>query len=237
MVLTMGYFFSMSNYHVTVKSNNRKTGSLVVVTSSKDTCPAVCPFKTNGCYAMGGPLRLHWDRVSSGERGFSFSHLVQVLKSLPERTKVRLWQAGDMPGKGNNILLGSVKKLVASLKSKLAYGYTHKPVNYKQNRQAIKYCNDNGVTINLSANNMAHADELYKEGIGPVVVTLQRNFKGNVTPDGHKIKICPAARNKNVSCNSCGGDVPLCARANRDYIIAFPAHGNGVKKVEAICEA
>jgi hypothetical protein len=28
----------------------------------------------------------------------------------------------------------------------------------------------------------------------------------------------------------CGGGVPLCARADRDYIIGFTAHGSGKKK-------
>ena len=33
----------------------------------------------------------------------------------------------------------------------------------------------------------------------------------------------------------CGGGVPLCARAKRDYVVVFVAHGTGAKKVGADC--
>lgn len=42
---------------------------------------------------------------------------------------------------------------------------------------------------------------------------------------------CPAEYSDRT-CNDCGGDVPLCARPNRDYIIKFTAHGSGAKKVD-----
>jgi hypothetical protein len=222
----------VSKYHITLKSSNRKTGNLIVVTSSNDTCPDACPFKSKGCYALGGPLRLHWDKISKGERGFSFKTLLSKLKDLPKDSKVRLWQAGDMPGKGNTINLEQVKKLISVI-DYVTFGYTHKPLDVGNNKEAIKLCNDNGVTINLSANNLQHADELYDAGIGPVAVTLLSSCtKSLCTPKGRKIKICPAALNKEVHCNSCGGDNPLCSRANRDYIIGFPAHGNGKVSVE-----
>jgi hypothetical protein len=226
----------MSQYHITLKSSNRKTGDLIVVTSSNDTCPDACPFKSKGCYALNGPLRLHWDKISKGERGFSFKTLCDKLKDLPKDSKVRLWQAGDMPGKGNIINIEQVKKLISVI-DYVAFGYTHKPLDVGSNKEAIKLCNDNGVTINLSANNLQHADELYNAGIGPVAVTLLSSCtKSLYTPKGRKIKICPAALNKEVHCNSCGGDIPLCSRANRNYIIGFPAHGNSKKTVEGIYE-
>jgi len=69
-------------YHITLKSNNKKTGPIIVITSSRNTCPETCPFKKNGCYADGGPLKLHWDKVSDGTRGFSFVELLSKLKEL-----------------------------------------------------------------------------------------------------------------------------------------------------------
>lgn len=73
----------MVYYHITKKSSNKKTGPMPVVTSSQLTCPNACPFKRNGCYADGGPLRLHWDKVTSGERGLTFSQLLEELRGLP----------------------------------------------------------------------------------------------------------------------------------------------------------
>ena len=228
----------MSKFHITIDSKNKKTGEMIVVTSSKDTCPNTCPFKNNGCYANCGPLRYHWDKVSSGERGVSFQEFISKLKEISkgkedQKIPMRLWQAGDLPGKNNKINFNQIKKLVETLKPFNAFGYTHKPLS-EDNKEAIKHCNDNGVTINLSANNINHADELFDADIGPVTITVARNCKkAFITPKGRKVKICPATISDKVHCSNCGGDKPLCSR-QRDYIIAFPAHGNSIKKVEEI---
>lgn len=228
----------MNKFLVTVKSGNKKTGEMIVVTSSKDTCPNVCPFKNNGCYANCGPLRIHWDKISSGEKGLLFkefiSKLREVAKDRLKKAPLRLWQAGDMPGTNNKINFSQVKELVKSLTAFNAFGYTHKPLDVGNNKEAIKYCNDNGVTINLSANNLSHADKLYDEGVGPVVVTLSRDANKTIyTPKGRKVIVCPATKNDKTHCSNCGGDKPLCFR-QRDYIIGFPAHGNSIKKVEEV---
>jgi hypothetical protein len=245
----------MSNYHITLESNNKKTGNIIVITSSRDTCPNACPFKGNGCYAELGPLAMHWNKISNGQMGCSFEKLIARLESLPrereekllkklgdavavkeimrKKLPIRLWQAGDLPGENNKINFTQVKKLVNVLQPFTAFGYTHKPLN-KENRKAIKYCNDNGVTINLSANNLKHADELFALDIGPVSVVVERApGKMLFTPGGIKVKVCPATLSDRVHCANCGGNKPLCSR-KRDYIIAFPAHGARVKKVEEV---
>lgn len=43
--------------------------------------------------------------------------------------------------------------------------------------------------------------------------------------------VCPATYSDKVACEDCGGGVPLCARPNRDYVVVFPAHGAGRKRV------
>lgn len=70
-------------YHIVLKSKNKKTGEIPVVTSSSSTCPDSCPFKNNGCYAKGGPLRMHWMNVDSGKHGIEFSELLEALRGLP----------------------------------------------------------------------------------------------------------------------------------------------------------
>ena len=217
-------------YHITEKSSNRKTGPIPVTTSSYNSCPDTCPFKGNGCYADGGPLKLHWEKTSNGERGYDFEEFLDKLNSLKEnRTeRIRLWQAGDMPGINRRINVKQTRRLVRVLQRfKDVFGFTHKPMT-KENQAIIRYCNDNGVSINLSANNLKHADELANLGVGPVSVTLPHdiNTKGIVTPQGRRVLICPAVLNDNVSCATCGGKRgSLCGRAERDFILGFPAHG------------
>ena len=43
--------------------------------------------------------------------------------------------------------------------------------------------------------------------------------------------VCPATYSDDVTCEGCGGGVPLCARPERDYVIVFPAHSSSKKLV------
>ena len=54
-----------------------------------------------------------------------------------------------------------MKRLVKEIEVKNGFTYTHK-TNDANNFDKIKYANDNGFTINLSANNLKHADEIEK---------------------------------------------------------------------------
>jgi hypothetical protein len=97
----------------------------------------------------------------------------------------------------------------------------------------VAYANAAGFTVNLSANNLAHADDLADLGIAPVVTVLPADATDNtVTPKGRKVVICPATIRDDVSCATCG----LCARL-RDAIVGFPAHGASKRKAEAIAKA
>ena len=153
-----------------------------------------------------------------------------------EKTRVRLFQAGDLPGICNEINYDQVVQLVGALEGLEAWGYTHKPVvGNRRNADAVKYCNDHGVTMNLSANDLKHADELSELGIGPVTVTLPKGCLKDIrTPQGRRVVLCPAVTG-NITCQACGGKKgALCYRIDRNYIIGFPAHGSGEKKVSAI---
>jgi len=232
-------------YHITEKSSNRKTGPIPVLTSSYRTCSDTCPFKDNGCYGDGGPLRLHWEKVSTGadRRALTFKELIEKIPVVAEKSKrrgvkrIRLWQVGDMPGLNRRINIGQTRNLVNALKGfEMPFGYTHKPLD-GENGKIIRYCNDNGVIINLSANNLTHADFLLKLGIGPVSVTLPDDVsnRGLVTPDGKKVVVCPAVISDHMMCATCGGGKgPLCWRVDRDYIVGFPAHGFRVRKASEV---
>ena len=97
---------------------------------------------------------------------------------------------------------------------------------FLKNDGKIKYANDNGFTVNLSADSLDHADELKALGIGPVVVIVPADQAYNhtiTTKAGNKVNICPATYQDNVTCKTC----QLCQHAGRSNMVGFPAHGTG----------
>lgn len=216
----------MSNYHLTLQSGNAKTGKIPVSTSTATTCPDTCPLKQGGCYAKSGPLGLHWQAVTNGKRGNSWDDFIKQIESLPAGQLWRHNQAGDLPGENLAIDVQALNQLVTANIGKRGFTYTHKPTT-PENLKAIRHANQNGFTINLSANNSAHADQLIALNAGPVVTILPENSnKVGFTPAGNKIVVCPAQTNTKTSCADC----KLCQRADRDYIIGFIVHGSGKKK-------
>jgi len=223
---TACYTPSAFRFQLTLVSSNQKTGPIPVSTSSANTCPDVCPFKKNGCYADSGPLALHWAKVSKGERGDSLETFVNAIKRFPKGQLWRHNQAGDLMGENNSIDAEGLRAIVAANKGRKGYTYTHKPMT-PENQALVKEANDAGFTINLSGNNLKHADKLKALGIAPVTAIVPENApdKG-VTPEGNRWIACPAQTRENVSCASC----KLCSVANRGIIIAFKAHGTSKKK-------
>ena len=91
----------------------------------------------------------------------------------------RYAQAGDLPGYGPTIEGKLLEELVAANIGKNAIAFTHKPVLGDdpvavENRRLISEALKAGFTVNLSANNPAHADRLADLGIAPVVTVLAR---------------------------------------------------------------
>lgn len=222
----------MLRVSLTLKSRNEKTGPIPVSTTTALTCPKACPFNRandGGCYADGGPLRIQWDKVTNGKAGMAWDEFTEAVRALPNGQLWRHNQAGDLPGIGDEIDNSALDKLVQANTGKKGFTYTHKPMT-PENIKAVKSSNNSGFTINLSGNNLSHADELADLNIGPVVVVLPADQRENtVTPKGRKVVICPATQRDDVSCMTCG----LCARL-RDAIVGFPAHGAAHKKANAI---
>jgi len=220
----------------TLNSRNGKTGPLPVSTSSRVTCPPSCPFMGNGCYADGYPLRGHWDLVTNGQRGWGFDGFLRQVAALPEGQVWRHNQAGDLPGVGDRLDARKARRLTRANKGRRGFTFTHKPLTRAAERAAVAHANANGFTINLSANTLAHADELAALAIGPVVVVLPATIAGKqtlTTPAGRRVVVCPATYRDDVTCASC----KLCAVPTRSVVMGFPAHGIGTKKASAIAAA
>lgn len=115
----------MPNFHLTAKSKNAKTGPIPVSTSSRDTCPAVCLFRSNGCYAAAGKLKLHWDKVSEGSRGVTWQKFLASVAGIKPGQLWRHNQAGDLfkPGtKGGRVAL---EELTKANQGRRGFTYSH----------------------------------------------------------------------------------------------------------------
>lgn len=194
-------------YHLTMKSRNAKTGGIPVSTTSADTCPACCPFNTankGGCYADAGPLRINWKAVTEGRRGTDLEGFCAAIAALPEGTLWRHNQAGDLPGEGDTLDIEALFSLTDANRGRRGFTYTHKPLRSGYERAAVRAANIDGFTVNLSANNLQHADELADLNVGPVVAVLPSNQNTNTrTPAGRKVVVCPATQRDDVTCASC----------------------------------
>ena len=210
-------------YHFTRKSQNAKTGPIPTTVTSAVTCPSACPLQAAGCYAAHGHVAMHWRAVTSGKRGGSLEALCDSIAALPEGTLWRHNVAGDLPGEGDTIDKAGMLALISANEGRKGFTYTHKPA-HGLNADLIRFANAKGFTVNLSANNLAHADQLVALGIGPVVVVqdaVEGTRADTVTPEGHKVSTCPATYREDVTCATCG----LCAARDRKVIVGFPAHG------------
>ena len=219
-------------FHITPKSKNAKVGKMAVTTSTATTCPTSCPFKSNGCYADSGPLKLHWDKVTREERGDDWSTFISKIKDLPTDSKWRHNQAGDLPGDMEKLDNEKCIELAKANKGKRGFTYTHYDVldNF-QNAITVNMMNHLGFTVNVSANNLEHADKLCDMNIAPVATVLPIDQTTNtVTPKGRKVVVCPATYKDDVSCASC----MLCEKWDRNVVVGFPAHGTSKKKAAMV---
>jgi hypothetical protein len=207
-----------------------------VSASNSATCPDACPIKAKGCYAKYGPVGMHWRKLDNGEskNAVEWPQFIRQVKALSNNTLWRHNQAGDLNGVEGTGRIDHVKllELVNANKGKRGFTYTHyDTLENGLNRACVKDANAKGFTINLSGNDVNHADKLKALNIAPVVVIMPRDAdKVSYTPAGNKVVICPAENNDKVNCVKCA----LCQDAKRDYIIGFRAHGTAAKSVELI---
>ena len=109
------------------RSRNEKTGMMPVSTTSAVTCPPSCPFAGGrGCYAGEGPLAMHFRAVTAKQRGTPWKQFVRDVEGLPAGEMWRHNQAGDLPGKGEEIDPEEMAALVRANAGKRGYTYTHK---------------------------------------------------------------------------------------------------------------
>lgn len=215
--------------HITLRSNNAKTGPIPVSTTSADSCPKDCGMRS-ACYAASGPLGMHWAAVTSGQRGTDWAEFCATVAALPDGQLWRHNQAGDLPGDGLHIDAEYLAQLIDANDGRRGFTYTHYAPGVGSNAALVEMANRAGFTVNLSADSTADADALADLGIAPVVCVLPIDQTENTrTPGGRRVVVCPATQRDDVSCASC----QLCQR-QRDVIVGFPAHGSSRRRADAI---
>jgi hypothetical protein len=237
----------MDKFLVTLRSENPVTGPILVTTSPRSSCPHTCPLRKGSddplagvCYAehgaLGGYVWSLLDRTPVGRsfqngniRVLSLLELTLVIRRLPPGALWRHNQAGDLAGRhGATIDEAKLAELVAANRGRRGFTFTHCDVlTNLVNRRIIAAANRDGLTINLSANSLAHADQLADLRIAPVTTILPAGAAANArTPTGRKVVICPARTHVGVTCSTC----QLCSR-QRSVIVGFPATGRHNQKI------
>jgi hypothetical protein len=98
-----------------------------------------------------------------------------------------------------------------------------------------------GLVVNASTESRREAAALVRQGIPAVCVVLS-NAPAVFHHEGVRFVACPACRSvpsgrKGIQCINCGGGfgLPLCAQADRPFVISFPAHGARAAAAAAHC--
>jgi hypothetical protein len=184
-------------------------------------------------------LKIHWSQVSQGKRGEPWSVFLSRVRSLPDDQLWRHNQAGDLPGIGNRIDSNRLNQLAKASAGRRGFTYTHKPVIstasvpadvVQANRRAVKSAVAQGFVVNLSGNNVEHADRLAKTGLPVATVVPPGSPARFLSPAGNRVVVCPAQRSDTTTCATCR----LCSKPDRGFIIGFLPHGSGAKKVSAV---
>lgn len=216
-------------------SSNGKTGPIATLKTSMNTCPDSCSWKENGCYAKYGPITIHWRNLH--KIGVQFLTVLKEIRRIPRGEYFRLFEAGDAPGNGKyRLYKDACLKLAEACKHLIAFGYTHYRPN-KHNLPILKAMNEK-CTLNLSADSLEEADELFKTGL-PVVSIIPKDSPSTFfTENGIRVIKCPyeqftnSGQRKVKNCMTCAkgsGKGPLCYWQDRDFIVGFPPHGSGAK--------
>jgi len=227
------------SFHKTDKASNKKTGRITVTTTGAQSCSTACRFHPDnggGCYALSGPLALHWRAVTEGRRGSPWKQHLEALQTLPEGAQLRINQSGDLPANDGRLSLRYLSGLVSAVSHLRAWTYTHQPLT-DHNRKALRWANGKaegygkekrGLVVNISTETESDADAAIEQGL-PAVLTVSSDEQRNSwrTPAGNVVITCPAQKRDDTNCQNC----MLCHNRGRRVVIAFLAHGTQRKRV------
>lgn len=225
-------------YKFVPHTQSKKVGAMPTSYSPKQTCPSSCTLKNNGCYGDNFPISLHWKRYSE-DKTDNWQDFVKSVSYFRKHNKEGLWRhniVGDLSVKKNKIDAKKLKQLIKANKGGQVICYTHhhtilsgkKRKLSEHNLNLIRYANNKGFTINLSADTLEQADILSDTKIPTAVVLpyTKRQFEksGAKLSDiktllGKKITVCPE-QTQGIKCLDC----KLCSHNKRKTIVGFFKH-------------
>ncbi len=217
---------------ITIASGNSQTGPIPTTVTERQSCPTTCAFFEKGCYGKYHLAGVHWRKVSDHERGVSWDKFISEIRKFAPATLWRHNVTGDLPHVFGDIDAPKVVQIVKANKHKRGFTFSHHVLN-AHNVQVIKDANAGGFTINASTESVEVADQVMTEHNIPAVAVIPSTESRRFfhTESGRKVVVCPAKIHKGkVNCSTCG----LCQQSDREFIIAFPAHGTAKKTVDAI---
>jgi len=225
------------------RTSNRKLGANVAKSiSSRSTCPNTCGFFRNGCYGDQWPMALHWQAVSDGAttRDLPWEEHLQQISSLPAGRLFRVNQVGDLPPFNNGqpnqpgFCAQALFDLALASRRLKAWLYSHHPLGV-ESISMIRLVGKLGFSFNSSCQTEREADSKISQGVHCVITVPSTETRTHWrTAEGkNRVQICPQQLNPAVTCATCR----LCIHGGRESelprIIAFKAHGNGKRKVDA----
>jgi hypothetical protein len=227
------------------KTSNKKLGKGVYAsTTSADSCPMTCGMYKE-CYAKKGPQSWHWNKVNRAERGTDWLTFCSDVEKLKPGTLFRHNVSGDLPYKISyphetwrcidTVALDQLQCVVTNSEAKFyTYTHTHTDKVYGSiNLDTIKRFSQPGFVINVSTEKPKDAFKFKRAGFD-VVITNTNVFNlavdsikthkqpAKIVVNGESVPVipCPEQYTDTATCATC----KLCARANRDYVIAFKKH-------------
>jgi hypothetical protein len=142
--------------------------------------------------------------------------------------------AGDLWHDAGVIKADLLRKLADAAANLKGWTYTHH-IRSAANLAAIRSAIRRGFTVNLSCELRSEAAKLAKRGL-PVVCIVPEGTPAKFEHNGVTFRQCPATFDGSpTQCVSCGGGTPLCARADRGFVITFPVHGGRSKTAATAC--
>ena len=210
----------MRKIHWVAKSNDKKTGKVMVSYSPPNTCPDTCNLKDGGCYA--------WDLFyikalgRKVDSGICNRTLDVALKGRDKNCKIaRHRVAGDIVGDVKSTIM-ECKKIEEN--ELINIGYTHA---WKDNDvQPLKRW------FRASCQTVDEAIEARDMGWSVSLIVPKDSPRKIVLPNNEIAVGCPAETNPNINCNNC----KLCRVDNKTKTkaIMFRAHGNNatMKKIK-----
>lgn len=171
----------------------------------------------------GYHTRIHGNAITREDRGVSPEQFIKQVAALPPGSLFRHNVGGDLWNQLGRIDRTLLKRLTGAVQHlSRAWTYTHLRPN-SLNQVAIRQANRDGFTVNISTENLDDAVKYFRRGYP--VTCIVTDMPTRFTHQGVTFVRCQnQCDDGQTQCAGCGNGEPMCAKADRNYVIAFEKH-------------